>query len=49
VAVWVVAIVPAVAAKVVEVKLKGTVTDVGTVSAALSPDSVTVLPPVAAA
>jgi hypothetical protein len=46
---WFVVIVARLALKVVEVLLAGTVTDVGTVSAALLLESATVLPPVAAA
>jgi hypothetical protein len=46
---WVVVMLPAVALKVVEVLLAGTVTDAGTVSAALLLESPTVLPPAGAA
>ena len=49
VAVWLVAMVPAVALKVADVPLAGTMTDGGTVSAALFPESTTVLPPAGAA
>ena len=45
---WVAVIVPAVAAKVVEALLAGTVTDAGTVSTALLLESATALPPVGA-
>src|SRR5271156_4593535 len=49
VAFWVVVTVPAVAVKVVEVLLAGTVTDAETGSAALLLESATVLPPAGAA
>jgi len=49
VAVWFVVMVPAFAVKVAEVPLAGTVTDAGTVSAALLPEIPTVLPPAGAA
>ena len=45
---WVAVIVPAVAAKVVEALLAGTVTEAGTVSAVLLLESATALPPVGA-
>jgi hypothetical protein len=46
---WAVVIVPTVALKVVEALFAGTVTDTGTVSAALLLESPTVLPPLGAA
>jgi hypothetical protein len=49
VAVWLVVMVPRLAVKVVEVVVAGTVTDAGTVSAALLLDSASALPPVGAA
>jgi len=48
-AVWLAAMVPAVALKVADVPLAGTMTDAGIVSAALFPESTTVLPPAGAA
>ena len=45
---WVVVIVLTVAVKVVEALLPGTVTDAGTVSAVLLPESATALPPTGA-
>jgi len=49
VAVWLVVIVPAVAVKVADVPLAGTVTHAGTVSAKPLPESATILPPAGAA
>jgi hypothetical protein len=46
---WAVVIVPTVALKVIEALFAGTVTDTGTVSAALLLESPTVLPPLGAA
>jgi hypothetical protein len=48
-AVWLVVILPTVALKVAEVLAAATVTDAGTVSAALLLESPTALPPVGAA